>query len=75
MNVRERVIEAISNKAGKPVEADDWLVSLMDSLSRYELVYELEDAFDVHIPDEVGSNLESVGELVDFVVAATGQSS
>jgi acyl carrier protein len=40
-----------------------------DSLDLYTLVQELEDAYDVRISDEHASEILTVGQAVDFVVA------
>ncbi len=38
-----------------------------DSLDTVELVMELEDEFDVTIPDEDAEKLKTVGEAMDFI--------
>lgn len=38
-----------------------------DSLDTVELVMELEDEFDLTIPDEDAEKLKTVGEAVDFI--------
>jgi acyl carrier protein len=40
-----------------------------DSLDLYTLVQELEDTYDVRISDERASEILTVGQAVDFVVA------
>lgn len=40
-----------------------------DSLDLYTLVQELEDTYGVQISDEAASEIETVGQAVDFVVA------
>ncbi|HEX5307468.1 MAG TPA: acyl carrier protein [Solirubrobacteraceae bacterium] len=40
-----------------------------DSLDLYTLVQELEDSYGVRIPDEQASDILTVGQAVDFVVA------
>ena len=42
-----------------------------DSLDTVELVMELEDAFSTSIPDEQAEQIQTVGNAVDFIVAAT----
>jgi acyl carrier protein len=39
-----------------------------DSLDTVELVMELEDEFDLTIPDEEAEKLKTVGEAIDFIV-------
>ena len=38
-----------------------------DSLDMVELVMELEDEFDLTIPDEEAEKLKTVGEVVDYI--------
>ena len=38
-----------------------------DSLDTVELVMELEDAFDMTIPDEEAEKLKTVGEAIDYI--------
>jgi len=38
-----------------------------DSLDTVELVMELEDEFDLTIPDEEAEKLKTVGEAIDFI--------
>lgn len=39
-----------------------------DSLDTVELVMELEDEFDLTIPDEEAEKLKTVGEAIDYIV-------
>lgn len=43
-----------------------------DSLDLYTLVQELEDAYNVSIPDEQAVEILTVGQAVDFVLAHSG---
>lgn len=43
-----------------------------DSLDLYTLVQELEDIYDVRIPDEQAARITTVSQAVDFVVAHPG---
>jgi len=38
-----------------------------DSLDTVELVMELEDEFDLNIPDEEAEKLKTVGEAIDYI--------
>jgi len=38
-----------------------------DSLDLVELVMELEDEFDLSIPDEVAEKLKTVGEAIEYI--------
>ena len=39
-----------------------------DSLDTVELVMELEDEFDLTIPDEEAEKLKTVGEAIDYII-------
>jgi len=41
----------------------------MDSLDVVEVTMEFEDQFEVSIPDEQGQSLQTIGQVVDYVVA------
>ena len=41
-----------------------------DSLDTVELVMELEDNFEVSIPDEEAQNIQTVGQAIDFILKA-----
>jgi acyl carrier protein len=66
--VRAKALSIIQNKANVEIaDEDEWFSHVMDSLSKYELIYELEDAFGVSIPDEVGSTWETIREALDWL--------
>ena len=43
-----------------------------DSLDTVELVMELEDEFDMNIPDEEAEKLQTVGAAIDYIVKHLG---
>ena len=43
-----------------------------DSLDVVELVMELEDEFDLSIPDEEAEKLKTVGEAIDYIAKSAG---
>ena len=43
-----------------------------DSLDTVELVMELEDEFDMNIPDDEAEKLQTVGQAIDFIQAQLG---
>jgi acyl carrier protein len=40
----------------------------LDSLDRVEIVMEIEEAFDINVPDNMADNVRTVGDMVDGVV-------
>jgi acyl carrier protein len=44
----------------------------LDSLQTIELVYEVETAFDLQIPDEDFGRLRTIGDVVTYLVERTG---
>ena len=71
--IEEKVIEIISEQIG----ADKTEISretsfindlIIDSLDTMELMMELEDEFDVSIPDEDAEKIQTVGAAVDYIV-------
>jgi acyl carrier protein len=69
MSIEERVYNIIKKKTKKEFDGDSWLVSIMDSLSRYELLYEIEEEFNVTVdessPDVQG--WETVNDIIKFL--------
>ena len=43
-----------------------------DSLDVVELVMEMEDKFDISIPDEEAEKIQTVGQAIDYVMAQAG---
>ena len=43
-----------------------------DSLDTVELVMELEEEFDINIPDDEAENIQKVGQAIDFIEKAKG---
>jgi acyl carrier protein len=46
-----------------------------DSLDIVELVMELEDQFDLTIPDEEAEKLKTVGEVIEYIKSNSGNTS
>ncbi|HMP80003.1 MAG TPA: acyl carrier protein [Pirellulaceae bacterium] len=42
-----------------------------DSLDNVELVMELEEEFDINIPDEAAEKIQTVGQAVDYIKNST----
>lgn len=68
MSVEEKVIEAVAKVAKRQlgeVRLDSRFEDLgMDSLDRITLLFELEQAFDISIPEEKVQGIETVGDIV-----------
>ena len=70
--VRDRVIEIICEQMGqnkdKVSEETSFINDLgADSLDTVELVMELEDEFDLSIPDEEAEKIRTVGDAVTYI--------
>lgn len=75
-NAMDRVAKIVAEQMGvdkAKITAETSFVGDLgaDSLDVVELVMELEDEFDVSIPDEEAEKIKTVGEAVKFVEAHT----
>ena len=70
-DVEAKVLEIIAQQKRVPVEQvtiDSSFEQLgMDSLDAVNILFELEGAFDINIPDEKAREIKSVREMVDGV--------
>ena len=71
-SIEERLKEIILKQFGegeKPVTLESSFVNDLgaDSLDIVELVMELEDEFDVNIPDEDAEKIQTVGDAVKYI--------
>ena len=71
-SVRDRVIEIVAEQLGvskdQITEATSFVNDLgADSLDTVELVMELEEEFDVNIPDEAAEKIQTVGQAVKYI--------
>ncbi len=78
-SISERVIDIVAEQLGvdkEKVKPETHFINDLgaDSLDTVELVMELEEEFDVNIPDESAEKIETVGQAIDFIEQA-GQSS
>jgi acyl carrier protein len=76
MSIEERLKEIIIKQFGegeKTVTLETSFVNDMgaDSLDIVELVMELEDEFDVSIPDEEAEKMQTVGDAVKYLTDHT----
>lgn len=70
--IEEKVIQIVSEQMsvdkGEIARGTSFVNDLnADSLDTVELVMELEDEFDLTIPDEDAEKLKTVGEAIDFI--------
>ncbi|MCH1496573.1 MAG: acyl carrier protein [Rubripirellula sp.] len=77
-NVEQRVIEIVSEQLGvdkEKITTDTSFVNDLgaDSLDTVELVMELEEEFDISIPDEAAEKIQKVGEAVAFIESEKGE--
>jgi acyl carrier protein len=67
MTTKERVYKLISEKANSRFDDETWLVSIMDSLNRYELIYDLESEFSVYIDEIESQAWETPKDIIDYI--------
>ena len=71
-SVRDRVIEIVCEQMGQSKEKVSEETSFIndlgaDSLDTVELVMELEDEFDLSIPDEEAEKIRTVGDAIAYI--------
>lgn len=71
-SVQERVIEIVAEQLGvdkEKVTAETSFVNDLgaDSLDTVELVMELEEEFDINIPDDAAEKIQTVGQAVQYI--------
>ncbi|NIP85849.1 MAG: acyl carrier protein [Planctomycetales bacterium] len=71
-SVQERVIDIVAEQLGadkEKITADTHFVNDLgaDSLDTVELVMELEEEFDINIPDEAAEKIQTIGEAVKHI--------
>ncbi len=72
VEIEEKVIQIVSEQMSvdkKELSRETSFVNDLnaDSLDTVELVMELEDEFDMTIPDEDAEKLKTVGEAIEFI--------
>jgi acyl carrier protein len=72
MKLEEKVKEVLSENSGSPVDEIDLNDRLvddlgMDSLDCVEATMQLEEKFDLEIPDEDAQKLETVQQIVEYL--------
>ena len=71
-SIEERVIDIVAEQLGvekDKIGLDTHFVNDLgaDSLDTVELVMELEEEFDISIPEEAAEKIQRVGEAVDYI--------
>lgn len=73
--VEERVKDIVAEQLGvdrDKVSAETSFVNDLgaDSLDTVELVMELEEEFDINIPDDAAEKIQTVGQAIEFIQKA-----
>lgn len=71
--VEEKVVSIVSEQLGvdkAEISRETSFVNDLnaDSLDTVELIMELEDAFEMSIPDEEAEKIQTVGQAIDYIV-------
>ena len=74
-SVEDRVVDIVAEQLGVEKEkisrethfVDEWGA---DSLDTVELVMELEEEFDISIPEDSAEKIQRVGEAIDYIEKA-----
>lgn len=71
-SVQERVIDIVAEQLGVDKEKVTPETSFVndlgaDSLDTVELVMELEEEFDINIPDDAAEKIQTVGQAIDHI--------
>ena len=71
-SVEERVIDIVAEQLGQEKDKITRETSFVndlgaDSLDTVELVMELEEEFDINIPDEAAEKIQTVGQAIEYI--------
>ena len=71
-SVGERVIDIVADQLGvdkEKIKPETSFVNDLgaDSLDTVELVMELEEEFDINIPDDAAEKIQTVGQAIEFI--------
>jgi acyl carrier protein len=77
-DVKERVIDIVAEQLGvskdKISEETSFVNDLgADSLDTVELVMELEEEFDINIPDDAAEKIQTVGQAIEHIEQAVDE--
>ena len=74
MSVEERVVEIVAEQLGvekEKIKRESNFVNDLGADSLDELVMELEEEFDINIPDESAEKIQTVGEAIEHIEKAS----
>ena len=76
-SVKERVIDIVAEQLGVDKDKITPETSFVndlgaDSLDTVELVMELEEEFDINIPDDAAEKIQTVGQAVEYIETTQG---
>ncbi len=79
-SVQDRVIDIVAEQLGvdkEKITRDTHFINDLgaDSLDTVELVMELEEEFDISIPDDAAERIQTVGQAIDFIEQEQASSS
>ena len=74
-DISQRVVDIVSEQLGvdkdKVARETSFVNDLgADSLDTVELVMELEEEFDINIPDDAAEKIQTVGQAIEFIEKA-----
>lgn len=74
-SIKERVIDIVAEQLGVSKDQISETTSFVndlgaDSLDTVELVMELEEEFDVNIPDDAAEKIQTVGQAIKYIEEA-----
>ena len=77
-SIMERVVDIVSEQLGVDKDKITPETSFVndlgaDSLDTVELVMELEEEFDINIPDDAAEKIQTVGQAVKFIEENAGK--
>ncbi len=78
--VADRVIDIVAEQMGVDKEIVSRETSFVndlaaDSLDTVELIMELEEEFDINIPDDAAEKIQTVGQAIDYIEKEKAQAS
>jgi acyl carrier protein len=79
-SVKDRVIDIVAEQLGvdkEKITPETHFINDLgaDSLDTVELVMELEEEFDISIPDDAAERIQTVGQAIEFIEQEQASSS